>query len=386
MDGGVFGEARTVFKAADLEIGCRVLQQECDVLIGTLNSFGRQDVLGSCPIDTIIIDECSQATLGDIAIPFATLADTVVRVIASGDDLQLPGYWGSVRSNEVGLYVSASIFRGFRRSDEFDNYLHNVQYRCHSRIYRWSNDTIYEGKVTTFGKNDAITDVDRTVSSFMLKQIGHVQDKNGKVMWSKHARGWPRVIAVDMNYPSRPYPGSASSWNPQEVEFMVWLRKALLDAPAPPGGRALTPNDITVISPYRGEVKAMSARVKDEGIVSTVAKAQGGECLVGISSFAKNEPDRPQAVGFVSLPANLNVWFTRQKRFHFVLGNWTARHANAEQLRRANQGNKTYIKLLEHVCGPDNKDGVLVVQPRHFMDWRGFPRSASSASTTPASD
>jgi len=72
---------------------------------------------------------------------------------------------------------------------------------------------------------------------------------------------------------------------------------------------------------YREEVAAIRARCPKEGIISTVAKSQGGECVIGISSFAKNDLKDPVKMSFVSGPANLNVWNTRQKRFHFVIGN-----------------------------------------------------------------
>jgi len=42
--------------------------------------------------------------------------------------------------------------------------------------------------------------------------------------------------------------------------------------------------------------------------------------VIGISSFAKNDLKDPVKMSFVSSPANLNVWNTRQKRFHFVVG------------------------------------------------------------------
>ena len=97
--GDLFGDARKAFVGADEQIGRTVMRSQCDILTGTLNSMGRFDIMEQCPIETVIINECAQASLSDIAIPFCSFQKTSRRAVMGDDNLQLGSFLVSERTN-----------------------------------------------------------------------------------------------------------------------------------------------------------------------------------------------------------------------------------------------------------------------------------------------
>lgn len=369
----LFGERRKEFKNADDAISREIMQKRCDILIGTLSSMGREEAM-EFPADTIIIDECAQATLPEITIPFNTFSDTAIRAATFGDDLQLPGFLASERANEAAPHTKASAFADLRinEGDKFDVRLLNVQYRSHPALYHWSNVTFYEGKVTTHPQLLNVQPIDVTVAAFMKQQLGTNKDRiSGEPLWNSVK--WPRLIAVDVNLPSEQYPGSMSFWNPYELEVAMFLRDALPKFVPPKDGKAVEVDDILIISPYRGQAQASTDVVKASnrkaGSILTVTKSQGGEGLIGISTVGKNDPLKLANVGFVAQKNNLNVWFSRQQRFHIVVGNFVAREKEVQHHLRYSAA--AYKGLLKAICR-EKWEGVTLVRPEDFADWPGY--------------
>ena len=136
-------------------------------------------------------------------------------------------------------------------------------------------------------------------------------------------------MGIDISGPdvkSEAYQGSASLFNQTEANFIVNLiRDWLKYQPRDPGARQITPDDIKVITPYTGQLRATrSALMKlpsGSGAhqvaqnVFTTKKVQGKEGHLVIYSHVRNVPGNPTDFGFTRDKKMLNVNLTRAKTF-----------------------------------------------------------------------
>lgn len=72
--------------------------------------MGRDDAL-HFPADVVIVDECGQASLAEIAIPSYTFHKTAARTMYGGDPEQFSALLTSTTANEVAPLVSRSTLR-----------------------------------------------------------------------------------------------------------------------------------------------------------------------------------------------------------------------------------------------------------------------------------
>lgn len=313
----------------------------------------------------------NQATSPDIAIPLNAFCNTAVLAVCAGDDKQLGGNLASERANECAAYTSASAFSKLRTDASYANHSLDTQYRCHPRIYEWINRTFYDGMVKSAPGLTDETAVDRAVKSFMSTELLH---------WP--TTDYPRIIVIDVDQPSRPHAGSSSFWNPYEADVIEFLRRGLLGSVVDGSDFKLMPADFMILSPYKGQLQAIKDKSKVEQIqgqlvstIATITDAQGAECPIGLSTFAKNDPDRPELIGFVSAPNMLNVWNSRQQRFHFIVGNFKGRANNLQgrgkEILKAHRYHATYIDMVTKMVD-GGLPGVIVLQPNDFASWPGY--------------
>lgn len=182
----------------------------------------------------------------------------------------------------------------------------------------------------------------------------------------------PRLIAIDINAPSDLYPGSVSAYNTWEAAFVVWLHDQLLAAPAPTGGRKVRRDAITIILPYRGQVQRLNDEYTSRPTptvphITTIRGAAGAESNIGISTSAKNDPANVAVTAFVAQVESLNVWMTRQQRFHFFVSPWMLRYHGRTAIERSAWTKTTYVSLVEQFC--NGTDDVVVLRPEDFASF-----------------
>lgn len=97
------------YKQADAVVGRQVLS-EANIIIGTLDSMTKSEELDAARVDTLIVDECVQATLPGIAVPLNSFRHTFTCVVFGGNHDRHTSYHASAQANEASLYTSNCVF------------------------------------------------------------------------------------------------------------------------------------------------------------------------------------------------------------------------------------------------------------------------------------
>jgi superfamily I DNA and/or RNA helicase len=234
--------------------------------------------LAKISFDTVIIDECSQASL-----TLALLGMVKGRKwILVGDDRQLLPIFRTLKNSKE-LSAFFSLLSKYRHRMK----MLRIHRRSHPEIINFSAKHIYEGKIKPAREcwshklkakaSNPVLDPDKPVV------FVHVEGEEGREGGSK--------------------------FNSKEIDVCIEITRDLK--------RYLNPKEIGIISPYVAQRKKIAEKVKVE--VDTVDAFQGREKDVVIFSITSTGEMR-----FVSNPNRLNVAFTRARRKLIVVGNGKA--------------------------------------------------------------
>ena len=243
----------------------------------------------------VLMDEATQAVEPSSLIPISKGCRQLILV---GDHKQLPPTVISKKAEHGGL--GRSLFERLIDVGIQTNLL-DIQYRMHPVLREFPSARFYDDRL-----NDGCTAAERPAPAGIL---------------------WP-----DWDHPFAFIPISGvedeeqeggSRSNPIEAARIYDLVQGLLQ----PGD--VTPSDIGIITPYSGQVRALSDifdsnKGRDEGgqfaglEINTVDGYQGREKDVIIFSAVRSNPDG--VVGFLSDQRRLNVAITRAKRGLVVVG------------------------------------------------------------------
>ncbi|KAF0297372.1 DNA-binding protein SMUBP-2 [Amphibalanus amphitrite] len=226
------------------------LLRETSVLMSTLASVRSVDL--EHYFDLLVIDECGQATEPAcwLAIPLAK------RVLLAGDPHQLPPTILSQEAASGGLAVSL-MERQMGLHGEGVVHMLDTQYRMHALIQEWSSKTLYGSKLKASKKvaSRQLTDLPGVSSTSRTQQTLLLVDSAGCGLRE----------AQDVN--------TSSHSNTGEAELVVCHARSLISA-------GLQAEDIGVITPYKQQVKLISARLRTAGLnveVNSVDGYQGRE-------------------------------------------------------------------------------------------------------------
>ena len=235
----------------------------------------------------VLIDEATQATEPAALVPLVRGARQIVLV---GDHRQLPPTVISQRAKNGGL--SRSLFERMVEVG-ISPHLLRIQYRMHPAISAFPNERFYNGRL-----EDGVEASDRITPAGLLWPnwecpIAFLPIKGGEVR----------------------SPDGTSKENPTEASWVAQLLEGLMD------GGELRQDDIGIITPYAGQVRAIRDSVPtryDEVEVRTVDGYQGREKEVILFSCVRSNSQGN--VGFLSDSRRLNVALTRAKRGLIVIG------------------------------------------------------------------
>jgi len=241
---------------------------------------------------TVLIDECTQAAESAALVP---LARGCQQAILIGDQCQLPPTVLSDVAETENLGESLFtrlVTQGVRPV------LLDTQYRMHPLICEFASAAFYNGRLQN------------GVSHFNRKP--------------PEGFPWPQrqmpVAFVNLERSEEKREGS-SYINPAEAEKVLW---ALLEVCK---NEAMGPEEVGVVTPYKGQVNFLKRLIKDRpglqrfrtGLeVESVDGFQGQEKEVIIFGAVRN--NREGKVGFLSDWRRLNVMLTRARRGCIVIG------------------------------------------------------------------
>ena len=290
-------ERRLLFKeAGELMAWARTLEgrileeiiDSAQVITSTLVSSANE-VLGNRKFKTVIIDEAAQALEPASWIPMLRAS----KVVLTGDPFQLPP---TVKSNKARMQGFGVTLIEKCIKTTMPSTLLKVQYRMNERIMGFSNQQFYGNKLIasddvanhrlSIPQNDPVVFIDTAGCGFQEQ--------------------------IEQKYQSR--------FNPEEFQIIEEHLLLLMNAYE---GQQLP--SISIISPYREQVKHMKERISEdqrfasmELAVNTIDGFQGQERdVVYISLVRCNEKGE---IGFLSDTRRMNVAMTRARKQLVVVG------------------------------------------------------------------
>lgn len=264
-----------------------------DIVAATMSSA---EQFAKDEFDVAIVDEASQASVPASLIPF----NAAKRTIWAGDHKQLPPYASSElekREMEVSLFEYLMARYGSDIST-----LLKRQYRMNEQIAMFPNQAFYDGALETASRNRE---------------------------WTR--QGLDPLVAYHVAGEEQSAQGH-SRRNETEAELVAQEFALLLE-------RGMTPDEIGIITPYRGQIGAIRSAINRlEGEtpsvkIDTIDSFQGSERSVIIVSFVRsNDAGRS---GFLTHPdegdRRLNVALTRAQHRLVLIGDWDTLSASTDR-------------------------------------------------------
>ncbi|MEO8965411.1 MAG: AAA domain-containing protein [Gammaproteobacteria bacterium] len=284
----------------------RMKIKQSDVVFMTIASRG-SNVFRGFTAGTVAIEEAFQTTEPK-EVMVRTLEPDVIYHL--GDPMQLQPYVASNRAKEAKLNRSL-IERALLNANhwpqaEKDKYFYhlNTQYRMRPPIAFLISKTFYHSKLknaASVSERAVVFRFKHNFECFLKREYSLIDVENGKEQ--KVATG----------------SGKFSYRNPEEAAFVVKLLNSLYHQF---GAEIL--DKITVLTPYRGQVKLITTELTShphlQVNVSTVDSMQGGEKECVIFSGVRSGG----TLGFSALPNRLNVALSRAREKLIVICNWRA--------------------------------------------------------------
>lgn len=253
--------------------------------------------------DVAVVDEATQASRPATAI----VMNCAQKIVLAGDHKQLPPYCADESMKTEEMHVSLFEHLLDQYGDSVSVLLRR-QYRMNEEIAEFPNQAFYDGKLETAEQN----------------RDWQVDDLKP-------------VALVDIEGDERTESIGNSRYNVAEAEAVAKQVKLLVAS-------GLAPEDIGVISAYRGQIGKIWSQLHrldidnvDQVTVDTVDSFQGGEREAIVVSFVRSNPEGNS--GFLTFPEEgprrLNVALTRARKRLILVGNWetlstTAPHQSEE--------------------------------------------------------
>ncbi len=267
---------------------------KADVICATCIGSGHI-VLDGRRFPRVLIDEATQATEPATLVPIVRGCRQLVLV---GDHKQLPPTVISTRAEEMGLKKSL-----FERLIELgvNSTMLLEQYRMHPCIAEFPSRQSYDGLL-----KNGVTSENRIAPTGIIWP-----DFDNPVAFLPVEGG--EIVSADGH----------SKANPAEAGWVLRMVDSLLT------GEDIFPDDIGVITPYNGQVRAIHDLMESSGglenngkwngiEVRSVDGYQGREKEVIVFSAVRSNPEGN--VGFLNDSRRLNVALTRAKRGLIVIG------------------------------------------------------------------
>ncbi|KAL6931854.1 hypothetical protein ACO0R3_003321 [Hanseniaspora guilliermondii] len=271
-------------------------------------------------VETLIIDEVSQALEPQCWIPILDHMKYLKRIIFAGDNKQLPPTIKTLPSqssanNKTFKALNTTIFDRLESiyDKAFISFL-NTQYRMNERIMEFPSRQMYDGQVVSGDTNRHIL-----LSDLCDDEISIESDEilNEPLLWydTQCDLSFMEDQKIDGNNPKKNDIFNSKS-NINEVCIALKHIERLIDV------LHLKEEHIGIITPYQAQVQQMRFHINEKFPsieIHTVDGFQGNEkeCII-LSLVRFNENNE---LGFVKDERRLNVAITRAKRQLCVIGN-----------------------------------------------------------------
>ena len=256
-------------------------------IIGSTLVKSQLPPLAGVNFDTVLIDECSQASF-TLALLGMVKAKKWVLI---GDHKQLlPIFKTGQPARNPRMQEALSAFNHLLQKYPNRSIWLKIHYRSNSKIIGFSSRYVYDGRIRPAPVCDNI--------KLELRKPPKIEALS------------PDKPVVFIHRESSAQSDGSSLFNDAEVEVCDALVRELLRL-------GVKPEDIGIITPYRAQRKRLASRINVKGLeINTVDAFQGREKDVIIFSVTATNNLR-----FASDPHRLNVALTRAKKKLIVVGN-----------------------------------------------------------------
>lgn len=295
-------------------------------IFATLHGSSNKQVLtlyddcNSDGVETLIIDEVSQALEPQCWIPILDHIKHLKRIILAGDNKQLPPTIKTLPSqksviNSTFKVLNTTIFDRLEKAYDrtFISFL-NTQYRMNERIMEFPSRQMYDGQVVSGEINRHILLSDLSGNEVSIKKD---EVLNEPVLWydTQCDLAFMEDQKTEVSSPNKNDIFNSKS-NINEVYIALRHIERLIDV------LHLKEEHIGIITPYQAQVQQMRYHINEKYPsieIHTVDGFQGNEkeCII-LSLVRFNENHE---LGFVKDERRLNVAITRAKRQLCVIGN-----------------------------------------------------------------
>lgn len=271
-------------------------------------------------VETLIIDEVSQALEPQCWIPILDHMKYLKRIIFAGDNKQLPPTIKTLPSQSLANKktfnaLNTTIFDRLEKAYDktFISFL-NTQYRMNEKIMEFPSRQMYDGQVVSGDVNRHIL-----LSDLSNSEISIEKDEilNEPVLWydTQCDLGFMEDQKTESSSPNKNDIFNSKS-NINEVYIALKHIERLINV------LHLKEEHIGIITPYQAQVQQMRYHINEKYPnieIHTVDGFQGNEkeCII-LSLVRFNENNE---LGFVKDERRLNVAITRAKRQLCVIGN-----------------------------------------------------------------
>ena len=269
------------------------LMQNARIILCT--DYIAKDLKNIIQAGAVLIDEAGLVSLDKMGTIFSSLRDNNGKVIAIGDDKQLPP-----PSHD---YVATSLFRSIL--NHFSSTLLRKEYRFNKDILDLINPYYDNKLVADYSVQDIST------ADIAEKDYQGINDNLRKIL--QHDK---KIVFVDTNDDRRE---DKHFVNPGEVSIIKDILK---------GCQSIGINNIMVITPYKQQERMLQLQLQQQDMqairIGTVDKFQGQEAEVAIISMVRSntKQDYHEAIGFLN-NSRACVAFSRGKRKTIIVGDQT---------------------------------------------------------------
>lgn len=243
--------------------------------------------------DYLFVDEAGQVSLGNLL----AMAGATKNLVLVGDQMQLPQPVQGVHPGETGLSAMDYAMQDHPTVPPERGVLLNVSWRMHPDVCGFISDAIYEGRLTS---------APTTAQQGLVLQPG-----------SHPALQPTGVVTLDLEHE-----GCTQSSEEEAAVINDLIQQLVGQTWVEASGetRALTIEDILVVTPFNLQVGLLKKRLPAGARIGTVDKFQGQEAPVVLLSMATSfGGDAPRGTEFLFNRNRLNVAISRAQGLAVVI-------------------------------------------------------------------
>ncbi|KAK5164327.1 uncharacterized protein LTR77_010022 [Saxophila tyrrhenica] len=256
----------------------------------------------------VLIDEAGFSMPADAMIPMASHKNSIRHIVLVGDHKQLKAVASSGGHNECFPSVQVSLFEKLIEDEVTprDSVQYNVQYRQNPNLSEFFRERVYK----EFNDHPSVrVDNDTRVSFRALMSRVPV--------WNNRLR-----VGIANEGHSGIFRGTASACNLSEAKLCLDLAAQLI-------GHGAKPEDITICTPYGGQLRLLGALARAtkqvpalaDVHIATVNEMLGHENKIVILSFVQHNAEDDLALGFIYHRWLITVATSRARDGLIIVGN-----------------------------------------------------------------